>query len=189
MKRFSFLAAGAALLSGCVATPTAVPPGMFTSEAGLTVNLDNDWSMWAASINPYTKGQFLTKDGPLLNRLHIVKLEDGEPFVKAYKDTDLPKFSANASEIEMVDFVTASLKKLGYTEMDATNIRPESVDGVDGLRFDLAGKWENGLNVKGDAIVAKSENALNLVLFLAPQMHYYEESAKEVETIMNSIDL
>jgi len=175
-------------VSGCVATPQAVAPGPFASEAGFTVPLTNDWSQWASTINLQTKGEFLTKDGVQLNRLHLVSLDDGEPFVRAARDTDLPKYSAESSEIDIADFVASSFKRLGYSAMDAEAIEPASFDGQDGISFKLTGKTEKGLNVAGDAAAVKVADGLKLVIFLAPKTHYYGASAEEVSGIISGID-
>lgn len=188
MKNLALISVIAIFGTACVATPEAVSPGPYTSETGMTVNLDESWSMWAESINLQTKGEYLTKDGLLLNRLHMVSLEDGDPLLKVRANADIPTFSSSSSELELVDFVTASLLNIGYTQMKADNIRPYQADGQGGLRFDLSGSWENGLKVRGDAAAFVVEDMLKLVFFLAPTMHYYGQSAQEVDRILSSLD-
>lgn len=183
----SALALGA--IAGCVATPQAVAPGPYASEAGFTVPLSNSWSQWAASINFQTQGEFLTKDGVGLNRLHLISLEDGSALVKAYRATDLPKYSASSSEIDIADFVAESFKRIDYSSMEASDIAPETFDGVDGITFKLTGKTEKGLNVKGDAAAVKVGDDLKLIIFLAPAMHYYDANAEEVSGIISGMDL
>ena len=175
-------------LAGCVATPQAVAPGPFASEAGFSVPLENSWSQWAPSINFQTQGEFLTKDGVGLNRLHLVSLEDGDAFVKAVRDTDLPKYTASSSEIDIADFVASSFTRIGYSSMEAEAIEPATFDGNDGISFKLSGKTDKGLNVVGDAAAVKLGDDLKLVVFLAPEMHYYDASAEEVSGIISGID-
>ena len=176
------------MIAGCVATPQAVAPGPFASEAGFSVPLSNSWSHWASSINYQTNGEYLTKDGVDLNRLHLISLADGEALVKAGRDTDLPKYSSSSSEIDIADFVAASLKRVGYSSMEAEAIEPASFDGREGISFKLSGKTEKGLNIAGDAAAVKSGEALKLVIFLAPAVHYYDASAEEVGGIISGID-
>lgn len=185
------LCASAALLfaAACAVTPRAVPAGTMTSAAGFDVTLNEAWSRWPEELNPATQGEYLTKDGLLLNRLHLAKVENGKPWIRAARDADVPRYRAGATEIETVDFLVASLKKIGYSTMDASNIRPETLDGQKGVRFDLAGKWENGLDVKGDAAFVASTGGLRLVVFLAPKVHYYDASAAEVDSIIRSVNL
>lgn len=189
MIRRSLALAALLLSAACAVTPQAVPAGAVTTPAGFDVTLQDEWSRWPEQLNLATQGEYLTKDGMLLNRLHFSKVEDGKPWIKAQKDADVPRYRASASEVETVDFVVASLKRIGYTEMAAGNIRPQKLDDKAGIRFDLTGKWENGLNVRGDAAFVPGTDGLKLVVFLAPELHYYEASAPEVDSIIGSINL
>lgn len=188
MKRFLLIAAACALAS-CVATPQIAPAGQFQSEADFSVTLPSDWSQWPSQINYATQGEFLTKDGVFLNRLHFVTLDDGGSLLRAARNAEVPRYSAGASELEIVDMLTSSLERIGYNSVEADNIRPATFDGVDGLRFGISGRWENGLNVRGDVAAVREGDQLNLILFLAPEMHYYGRLAEEVDTIMSSMDL
>lgn len=185
-----YIALAALLTSAaCTVTPEAVPAGPVATPAGFEVTLADDWSRWPEALNPATQGEYLTKDGVLLNRLHFSQVTDGKPWIKAAKDADVPRYRASASEVETVDFIVASLKRIGYTEMTASNIRPEQLDGKSGVRFDLTGKWENGLDIKGDAAFLPATDGLKLVVFLAPKLHYYDASAQEVDGIIRSVNL
>lgn len=189
MIRSGLVLSALVLMAACAVTPKAVAPGPVASSADFEVTIKESWSQWPAEINPATQGDMLTKDGMLLNRLHLAKVKVGEPWIRAAKNIDVPRHRADASEIETVDFVVASLKRIGYSEMEASEIRPETIDGQSGVRFGLNGKWENGLDVRGDAAFVPSKDELKLVVFLAPKMHYYETSAAEVDGIIGSINL
>jgi hypothetical protein len=181
--------AAIAVLAACAVTPQAVPAGPVASPAGFEVTLKEPWSRWPEQINPGTRGEMLTKDGLMLNRLHLAKIKSGEAWLHAGKTDDVPRYRAESSEIETVDFVVASLKRIGYSEMEATDIRPEQLDGQAGVRFALTGKWQNGLDVQGDAAFVPSKDDLKLVLFIAPDVHYFEASAAEVDSIIRSVNL
>ncbi|MFN3912878.1 hypothetical protein [Hyphomonas sp.] len=189
MIRPVLIAAAVCMMAACTVTPQAVPPGPVASTAGFEVTLKEAWSRWPDELNMATRGEMLTKDGMLLNRLHLAKVKADEPWVRAAKNADVPRFRAAASEIETVDFIVASLKRIGYSEMEASSIRPETLDGQAGVRFELNGKWENGLDVRGDAAFIPSKDELKLVVFLAPELHYYEASSAEVAGIIGSVNL
>ncbi len=178
-------------LAACVAGPTALEPGVYTADNATSVTLSEAWSKYPANMNVATKGEVLTKDGPPLNRLHFIQMSEGEALLKTPKKVpeDTPVFTVGMSEIDIVDMVTNSLLKISYSVMEAENIRPVTIDGQEGLRFDLTGKWENGLNVSGDVVAVPKGEKLNLVMFIAPTMHYYPTSETEVEAIIASIDL
>lgn len=189
MKRI-LIGAMAMLAAGCVAMPSVAPKGSFAPDAGFLVTLPETWSYWPPEQNFATTGGYLTRDGMLLNRVHLMTLKDGDRILKTVgKATDIPSWSSAATEYEIVELVTNSLLKIGYNTMEADNIRPIQVDGVEGIAFDLKGKWTNGLNVKGDVAAVKANEKLNLVLFLAPELHYYDDVKDEVEQIILSVDL
>ena len=189
MKRILTLFAVGSLASACAAMPDVAPAGAFQSEAGFAITLERDWSRWPENLNYATAGDFLTQDGVLLNRVHLVTLEDGEPLVRAARNAEVPRFSTASTEFEIVDMITSSLMMVGYNSVEANEVRPASIDGVDGLRFGLEGRWENGLRVKGDAAAVVVDGELHMVLFMAPELHYYDALSAEVDGIMNSIDL
>lgn len=180
----------AAALSACAVMPEAVDPGPYESEAGFTVTLEESWSRWPSQINPATQGEYLTQDGVLLNRLHLVTLKDGETLLRPRRVEVNPiTYQASGSELEIVDLVTASLSQAGYNEMEASNVRPAMIDGRDGMRFALTGKWTNGLDVRGDVAAVARASQLHLIFFLAPALHYYDELAGDVDAIIASVDL
>lgn len=188
MKRLGVLI-GASLLASCAVVPTTAPAGQFETESQFSVNLPSDWSRWPSQINPATNGEYLTKDGMLLNRLHFITVADGGTIVRTFRDSEAPVFQADASEFELIELVTRSLEQVGYNSVEADDIRPAVIDGEDGLRFSVTGNWENGLNVRGDVAVVTLDDELNVILFMAPAMHYYGELQSEVDSIISSMDL
>jgi hypothetical protein len=189
MKRILTLCAAGALASACAAMPDTAAAGEFqANDAGFAITLDRDWSRWPSNLNFATNGDFLTQDGVLLNRVHLVTLEDGEALVRAGRDAEVPRFSTASTEFEIVDMITSSLMMIGYNSVEADAVRPASIDGADGLRIGITGRWENGLRVKGDAAVVV-DSELHMVLFMAPELHYYDALSEEVNGIMNSMDL
>lgn len=189
MKKLIAMVAAVAALAGCAVMPETAPAGAFQTESDFSVTLPSDWSRWPSQINPATSGEYLTKDGMLLNRLHFVTIADGQSFVRVFREADVPTYADGASEFEVVEMVTRSLALIGYNSVEAVEIRPATIDGNEGIRFGLIGNWENGLNVRGDAAAVAQEDGLHLILFLAPEMHYYASLADEVDQIMNSMDL
>lgn len=53
----------------------------------------------------------------------------------------------------------------------------------------LSGAYVNGLNMKGDAVLVESEEGLNLVVYTAPELVYYDKYRGEVEKLIASVDL
>tara|TARA_R100000988_G_C3920112_1_gene126374 strand:- start:54 stop:635 length:582 start_codon:yes stop_codon:yes gene_type:complete len=189
MKKILILAAAALSLAACAVTPETAPAGAFQTEADYAVTLPSDWSRWPSQINYDTQGEYLTRDGVLLNRLHFMSIEDGGSLVRARRDFEIPLYTSGSTEFEVVELVTSSLSLIGYSSVEADDIRPASFDGHDGLRFGLTGTWQNGLRVRGDVAAIARNERLDLVLFLAPELHYYDTLSGEVDAIMSSIDM
>ena len=57
---------------------------------------------------------------------------------------------------------------------------------VEGLRFDIDAQTQDGLNIDGTALAVMNKGAFHLVLFLAPEEHYFGASKARVETILSS---
>lgn len=189
MKNVIITALCALTLVACVAQPKAVAPGDFASKAGMTLPLSSDWSHFpetSLSIDTF-RGEYLTKDGPLLNRLQLVSVKDGEALMRGAQNADVPRFVTGTSELEQVEFVTQSLDRMGYSGMTAANIRPGTFDGQAGIRFDISGVLENGLEIRGDVAAVASGETLHLALFLAPAMHYYDATASEVNAALSAM--
>jgi hypothetical protein len=185
MKRVMAFAVIAALMA-CAPTLTAAPPGLFQPKRGVAVELRSAWTHIPPELNDVTTGSVLTRHGLALNRIDIIRLRPGQSIVRAPSYVEAPRFRTGMSEPELVGLVTASLQRLEYTDVRTENVRPHTLAGAPGVRFDIHGKYPSGLNLRGDAVLAQAHDELNLILFLAPAAHYYEASANEVEQIIQS---
>ena len=188
MKQYLAFALAAASLSACAVVPQTQPAGVFETEGDFSVTLERDWSRWPSQINGDTTGEFITQDGVLLNRVHLVSIPDAGTLVRARRGTEMPSYSQGASEFEVVEFVTSSLEMIGYHDVQATDIRPVQLDDSRGLRFGLTGVWQNGLRVRGDVATLPHDDQLDLILFMAPELHYYDALSAEVDGIITSLD-
>lgn len=174
-------------LSGCVVTMKPVPAGVVETEAAFTVNASDAWTRFPKGLNP-TPGSILTKDGVGLNQVYIVTVEDGKKMIKsADKSKNFPKYEKGQSQLKLVEFVTTNLSRLGFANLEANAVEPAIVGGVDGITMQLSGHYPNGLNMKGKVAMAENDNGLNLVMYMAPAMHYYNKDVAEVDGLINSI--
>ncbi len=175
------------VLAACAVPMKAAPPGRLETQAGFAVTLNEAWTRIPARSNPMTRGDVLTRDGLALNRLHIATLEPGEAFVRG-EAAGILTCRAGMSALEQVEFLTTSLLRLGYGDIKVENVRPQDFDGVEGLRIDLSGSYQSGLNFRADAAIAQAGEQLHIVLFVAPAQYYYAETAGQVSEIIASAD-
>jgi hypothetical protein len=182
--------AGALALSAC-ATVTAVS-GPYKAGDAYTVTLARQWSDISAIMPQRPRNvRLISIDGPFLNRVYVAGgLTPGQYLVKpARRETPTPTFRADMSETELVEFVTDSIAALDYQRPEALNLRPANFGSAPGLRFDVSAQTKEGLNISGDALLARVGDRVHLLLYLAPSEHYYERNHADVEAIFTSVAL
>lgn len=179
-------AAGSASLASCAGI-TLAKAGAYRTERAFTVTLARPWSDMSAMLMPRPKGvHLLTMDGPGLNQLYLASLDPGAPlFRQADRDTPVVSYRADMGDSELVEFVIDSLANT-YQDPQSTALRPQSLAGAAGVRFDISARTQAGLNMSGTALVARAGDKLNLMVFLAPSEHYYGAYVQEIDAIFAS---
>lgn len=179
-------AAGAALLSGCASISLA-EAGAYSVGRAFSVTFTRPWSDLTAAVVPRTPGVHnLTRDGRTLNDLYLASIAPGGSLFKpADRDTPTVIYRTDMGDTELVEFVIDSLAGV-YQEPQATALRPQTLAGAAGVRFDISARRETGLNISGAALVARQGDNLNLIVFLAPSEHYYGAYAGEIDAMMAS---
>ncbi|MGE0044950.1 MAG: hypothetical protein AB7J28_05735 [Hyphomonadaceae bacterium] len=185
------LLAGAALAASC-APQARLVQGSLDAGEGYRVQLGRTWSDVTPIMVDRTRNvRVLSVDGPHLNRLYLAgAVRAGDPIVRAMRrEQPTPVFRADMTDTELVEFVTDSIAALGYQRPEATNLRPGTLAGVEGVRFEVTTQTPEGLAYDGTSLVARQGESLHLMLYLAPREHYYGTLAQEVETIFASAAL
>jgi hypothetical protein len=186
-RRGLFVAtAASALLAGCAGI-TLAPAGAYKARNAFTVTLSRPWSdITAAGLQP-PGVRVLTIDGIALNQLFVAAIDPGGSLVRpADKDTPRPLYRTDMSESELVEFVIDSLASFGYQDPQSAALRPQTLAGAPGVRFDISARTQPGLNTSGTALVARAGEKLHLLLFLAPSEHYYGAFASEIDAVFAS---
>ncbi len=187
MKNLILTAALALSLTACAATARPVVGSLTSSQT--TITLNDTWS----DISEFTQGvtpgsKVLTLDGPALNRLYVSDIKVGQPMVRSSsKEKPTPVLRADLSFNEQVEFVADSVAALGYFRVETRDLRPQKFGSLDGLRFEVDAQTQEGLNIDGAVLAAMSKDGvLHLVMFLAPEEHYFSASSQSVEKILAS---
>jgi|SRR5579872_1795462 len=182
------LAAGALTLWGCT-TVSDAPTGAYQVGTAYQVTLGREWADVSRIMLDRSKSvHVLSIDGPLLNRLYLSEgIASGDSMVTSHvKEKPTPTYKADFSAQETVEFVADSVSALDYDKVETSNLRPAKFGGIDAVRFDLAAKTKDGLDISGSAITAQRQGQLFVILYLAPTEHYYGDGLPEVEAIMSS---
>lgn len=187
-KIIASIAVGA-LLTACATGPKLASAGMF--EAGsYSVPLSQDWTAYSIKTGKGKPAQILTVDGQVLNSVYLFSdLKEGDSLMKERKrDNPVPKFSTDLSELELVEFLTDSLERgQGLLNVEAKNVNPTTFKGSDAVKFDFTAVNENGLNVSGSSLLGVKDEKLNIVLYMAPTIHYYGKLKGDVSAMMASL--
>jgi hypothetical protein len=179
-----------ALLALCACAGNTLVTGPFKVGQAYNVTLQKNWtSVSTFSLNREVK--YLTIDGPFLNNFYLTEgLAVGRSVVRtAQKSRPMPVVKPDMSETEMVEFVVDTVAAFGYEGVAGDNLRASKFGNADAIRFDLAAKTDEGLEIKGTAQVAMANNKLHMMLFLAPSEHYYPTMVSDVEQVFASADL
>lgn len=178
--------ASSAVLAGC-ASVKLIEPGDYRAGNAFAVSLHRPWSDISATLTPRPAGvQLLTIDGPALNQLYLAVIQPGGSFIRPVdNDTPRPLYRTDMGDTELVEFVIDSLA-VNYQEPRSTELRPQTLAGVPGVRFDIAARTQGGLNMSGTALVARAGDRLHMLLFLAPSEHYYGAYQEQVDAIFAS---
>ncbi len=189
MIRTPVLVLMALCLAACGTTGLQVPEGRLAPGAGFTVDISDDWAYRSPSSDQDMFGGYVTRDGVHLNRIHFVTLDDGDALLRPVANIERPVFLAKADEAEIAGLLTESLNIAGYSNMLAGTVQSVSVDGHVGIAFEIHGQSENGLDIKGYAAAFPVADQLHLVVFLAPELHYYDALYQSVQDLIRSVDL
>lgn len=181
--------AGAAVLalSACE-TVTLAPAGMYNAGS-YDVELKRDWSAFPFKTDKGTKLSVLSADGLFLNRMYLYSdVESGDSLLKKRsKEEPAPVYMDNLSDLELVELVGDTLMYMGYQNVETADVSPEAFEGEDGLKFSFSGQTADGLNIKGQSMVASSDNGLDAVIFLAAEEYYYDKYASDIDAVFASL--
>lgn len=176
-------ALGGAVAAGC-ASSGGLRSGTYTNVGTFNITLPREWSDITFMLpNRPRNLRMLSIDGPLLNRLYLASLLPGESLLRPRdNDTPRPTFRTDMSDTELVEFVVDCVA-VEYQSPQSSALRPQTFAGQPGVRFDVSAQTAEGLNISGTALVARANDRLHMLLFLAPTEHYYGSMLPEVETI------
>jgi hypothetical protein len=172
-----------AVAAGC-ASSSGLRSGAYTNVGTFNITLPREWSDITFMLSNRPRNlRLLSIDGPLLNRLYLASLESGESLLRPRdNDTPRPTYRTDMSDTELVEFVVDCVA-VEYQSPSASALRPQTFAGQPGVRFDLRAQTSEGLNISGTSLVARANNRLHMLLFLAPSEHYYGAMLPEIETI------
>jgi hypothetical protein len=163
-----------------------VKPGPAVAAGRIAVDTPIAWTR----INGL-HGEMWTVDGALLDRVEFYSdVRDGEHVFKSRRATkakpDGPFFHPGMDGPALAQLVADALAGLGAVKPELTGLRPAKFGRHDAVRFELRLSNELGLIYRGSALLAEVDGKLDVVLFLAPEEHYYDAFLPSVDAMLKS---
>ncbi|WP_425990599.1 hypothetical protein [Brevundimonas sp. TWP2-3-2] len=190
-KIVSIAALAATIVALAACSPISLAPaGPYAVGRSPSVTLDRPWNdVSALWLGKPKKMRLLSLDGLLLNRLYLSEgLVEGDFIVRpARREATTPVYAADMSITEQVEFVANSVTALDYERVETSAVRPLEIEGQRAVRFELAARTKEGLNIRGLGQVLKREDKLYVAIYLAPEEHYYQASLVSAEAAMSSM--
>jgi hypothetical protein len=177
-----------ALLTGCA--------GVNLVEAGKPADLGDGVSVtpptaWA-KVATISGTPFLTIDGVGLGEVHyFTGIAPGSPIfpIPGVSKAEIGTYKANMLPNDVVDLLVASLGKAGNENVKTSDLAPTKFGSANGFKFNLSYVAKDGLEMKGEALIAQRNGKLDVLLFIAPTEYYYDHRLPDAEQLFGSVQV
>lgn len=189
MLKTTLMGLTALSLVACASGPKLAQTGVY-KVGSYSVPLQQDWTAFNLKTGKGKKAHLLTVDGTTLNSVFLYNdLKEGDSLMKARKkDTPVPTFTPDLSELELVEFLSDSLERgQGLIDVTPTNIEPSSFQGEDAVQFDFSAVTPDGLKVSGQSLLGVVDEKLNILIYMAPSIHYFEKLEDDVSVMIKAL--
>jgi len=186
--RILTIATLAFVLSACAGFQAVKPDAPVTIGSRLSVSPQ---VLWARPTGSGITDAVWTIDGFGLNELHfMVGKKAGDKLFNVRGDAgkDFPVVKKGMLPNDTMELVVNSLTKLGNNQVRSTNLAPAPFGQPDaGFRFDLSYVNADGLEMRGTALAAQRKDMVDVLLFIAPNEHYYGKLKETVDRLFLSV--
>ena len=161
-------------------------------KGAFTVTPQTEWSRW--SSRPSKNGEIWTQDGFGLNMVHFIgEVGNGETLFKdrKKKDRPMPKVRGDMIATDLAELFEASFSiEYDVTQFDMTSLEPAKLGGHDAVKMTFEFALPNdALTRVGEARLAMVGGKVYLVSFIAPELHYFDQSIGEVRAMMDTLQI
>ena len=186
--RCTLLALALVLLAGCASQGGRLQQAGDATLFDMALETQLDW----ARIRGNSRHEAWTIDGLPLNQLQVFSRVRANEHVflgpRARKGRpDGPWFRPGMRPDEVRDIILDGLRLSQWANVSASDLRPARFGGVDGLRFELEMTNQQGLRYRGMAAAAERDQRLTVLVWVAPQEHYYGRDAAAVSAMFDSL--
>jgi len=133
-----------------------------------------------------------TVDGPYLNSLWTIsKIRPKEHvFLTSRERKSRPDgafYRTGLRPDELKDLIADAFRGQGYANVETSGLRPASIAGASGIRFEIKQTNAIGLNYAGTVLAIEKDDKLTLIFWEAPVEHYYGRDIEAVNKLMDSV--
>ena len=186
MKKISLLAI-VVLLHGCV--QFSLIESKPNSIGNITVKPDRLWNKAPKQYAIFPGVPTWTIDGIPLNSLSFFSdIRDGKPIFTTRKKGEFPVFRMNMLPNEVIELVETTISKaLNARIYDHGELNPVVIDGRNGFEYSFEFSTEYSPVSKAYLVAVIFDNQLQMILFMATKLHYYDNYINEVrELVLNA---
>ena len=175
-----------AVLAGCTGGYTLVGPGRTQIGDEFSVGPQMAWSQ-----AQFGERHLWTINGPGLEAIWFYAgIADGEALIADVgSEEDAPRFDADMRPNEVMELTLDSLGRAGAVKVEGTGLRPAQFGSMKGFRVELTLQTAQGLMKRGIAMGTIDEGKLQLIVYLAADMYYYDTYLNEAERILASVEM
>lgn len=175
------------VLIGCTAGGPLVRPGANTIGSNLVIDAGMEWTRMTGY-----REQLWTIDGPQLNSLHLIpSIREGEFIFLGQRQTrrrpDGAFFHRGMRADEVRDLVADGMRAAGAVNVTASDLRPATFAGREGLRFDLSMSTSDGFKYRAMVAAFEHDKGLALAMFYAPDEYYYPRDEAKVSAMLDTL--
>ncbi len=168
-------------LGGCASRLVNTGP---QTVDGIALNTPLTWTSFGS------KGQRVwTRDGSTLNALTIVSdLKPGQPLfgTERRRGVEGVRFAAGLSRVATLELIVEGLKAAGWANVETIATQASTFGGKPALRAELSLARPSGLHYRALLLAESADDTLSMLLFVAPQEHYFERDRAAIEQLLAS---
>jgi hypothetical protein len=101
---------------------------------------------------------------------------------------DLPTYDPGMLPDDVMELTVSTFSKMGYEQARSSSLRPVTVGGVPGFRYDLQFTRDD-LAMRGLALATQRGGKLDLIAYCAPDEYYFAKYQPVIERLFATVSL
>jgi hypothetical protein len=164
-----------------------VKAGSTASVFDMEIQTSLDWAK-----QRWGRYETWTIDGTPLNEFVVFsKVKPREHVFLGFRETkrrpDGTWYKPGMRPDELRDLILDGFRSQGLANVESSNLRPATVQGATGIRFEMKFTNGNGLNYAGTVMALEREERLTVLIWDAPLEYYHGRDVEAVNKLIDSV--